>query len=78
MARYLVQAPRTDYAGVVAGVRFTEGAATIDTANQLAAYGYFQRAGYTITLLDEPAEQLAKPTTKARQRAAETEQGAQQ
>ncbi|MFD7413526.1 hypothetical protein [Kitasatospora purpeofusca] len=74
MARYLVQAPRTDFAGEVAGVRFTEGAATVDTAN-LPALAYFQRAGYLLNPLDEPAEQPTKPTPKARQRAAETEQG---
>ncbi|GAA2825321.1 hypothetical protein RMN57_13225 [Kitasatospora sp. CM 4170] len=76
--RYLVQAPRVDFNGEVAGVRFADGAATLDTADQMPALGYFQRAGYVLAPLDEPAEQPTKPTPKARQRAAETEQGAQQ
>lgn len=53
--RYLIQAPNASFRGEVVGVRFTDGAATIDPAKDAAAYAYFQRAAYTVSPVEDPA-----------------------
>ncbi|OKJ98863.1 hypothetical protein [Amycolatopsis sp. CB00013] len=49
MPRHIIETPVADYAGTVAGVRFTAGRGKTDDENAVA---YFQRHGYTVT----PAE----------------------
>ncbi|MGW4810548.1 hypothetical protein ACWEPB_02735 [Kitasatospora cineracea] len=65
MPKYLVSAPRPDFQGAIVGVHFRDGAATVDPAAddaQRAALQYFQRAGYTMTAIDEPVDDAPAKT----------------
>ncbi|MFI6443820.1 hypothetical protein [Kitasatospora sp. NPDC050543] len=65
MPKYLISASRPDYQGNIVGIHFQDGAATVDPAaddQQRAALGYFQRAGYSMVVLPEEAEE---PPTEA-------------
>lgn len=46
MATITVRAPVRDFKGVVAGVVFTGGVATVDDEKHAAAVAYFRRKGY--------------------------------
>ena len=56
MPRHTIETPVTDYAGTVAGVRFTAGRGETDDENAVA---YFQRQGYTV-INDFTARDLQK------------------
>ncbi len=49
MAKVNITAPNPDYNGISAGVRFTDGKATIDSEKQLAALEYFSRHRFGIS-----------------------------
>ncbi|MFB7908118.1 hypothetical protein ACFC1T_16935 [Kitasatospora sp. NPDC056076] len=55
----IVTHPDQQFSGDIVGVRFEGGTATIDSVSQSAAYGYFQRAGYSLVTADEPPVELA-------------------
>lgn len=46
MAKLSVFSPREDFTGVVAGVVFNDGAATVDESDKPGAVAYFRRHGY--------------------------------
>lgn len=48
MANVKVEAPVKDFTGVIAGVSFANGSASIDPTEHPGAYQYFQDAGYTV------------------------------
>jgi len=51
MAKYLISHPDPTFTAALVGVNFVDGTATVDTdaSGGLAAYSYFQRAGYGVT-----------------------------
>ncbi|MEV7092822.1 hypothetical protein AB0M80_08230 [Amycolatopsis sp. NPDC051045] len=53
MPRHTIETPVADYAGTVAGVRFTAGRGETDDENAVA---YFQRQGYTVTPVEDDVE----------------------
>ncbi|MEV5720832.1 hypothetical protein AB0L41_43795 [Amycolatopsis mediterranei] len=53
MSRHTIETPVADYAGTVAGVRFTAGRGETDDENAVA---YFQRQGYTVTQVEDDGE----------------------
>ncbi|MET8846623.1 hypothetical protein [Amycolatopsis sp. NPDC004625] len=53
MPRHIIETPVADYAGTVAGVRFTAGRGETDDENAVA---YFQRHGYTVTPVEDDVE----------------------
>jgi hypothetical protein len=57
MAKYTVHSSNLAFTGDIVGVTFTDGAGTVDTDAEggLAAYSYFQRAGYSLVSVEESA-----------------------
>jgi hypothetical protein len=53
MPRHIIETPVAEYAGMVAGVRFTAGRGETDDENAVA---YFQRQGYTVTPVEDDGE----------------------
>lgn len=55
--RFEITAPATDFTGVVAGVAFANGKATVEvtTPELRRAVQYFRRQGYGVVDLDKPA-----------------------
>lgn len=53
MAEYRVTAPDKAFTGQVAGVSFSQGAATVPD-DKKAALGYFRRRGYKVESTEEP------------------------
>lgn len=62
MAKITVRAPVRDFKGVVAGVVFNGGSATVDDEKQAAAVAYFRRKGYRLGE-KEPADEAPAPDT---------------
>lgn len=62
MATITVRAPVRDFKGVVAGIVFTGGVATVDDEKHAAAVAYFRRKGYQLGE-EEPADETPAPDT---------------
>lgn len=63
MAKITVRAPVRDFKGVVAGVVFNGGSATVDDEKQAVAVAYFRRKGYQLGDEKEPADEVTAPDT---------------
>ena len=63
MAKITVRAPVRDFKGVVAGVVFNGGSATVDDEKQAAAVAYFRRKVYQLGDEKEPADEVTVPDT---------------
>ncbi|PBC80117.1 hypothetical protein BX265_4953 [Streptomyces sp. TLI_235] len=63
MAQFTVSHPSQQFAGDIVGIRFEDGTGTVDTdaAGGLAAYSYFQRAGYGLAPAGEPEPEAGTP-----------------
>jgi len=60
MAEFKVTAPDEGFSGQVAGVSFTKGTATVDSAGNRAALAYFRRRGYTVEQVNEPKRAMSR------------------
>ena len=62
MPKFQVTAPKR-VTEEICGVTFVKGVAEVDSAEHRRALSYFQRAGYAVTPLDEPADAGDEPDT---------------
>ncbi|MGW4648047.1 hypothetical protein [Kitasatospora sp. NPDC004289] len=64
MAEFTVTHPDPGFKGDIVGITFTAGSASVDTGAEggLAAYSYFQRAGYGLTEVAAPEPEPAEFT----------------
>ncbi len=69
MASYQITAPVADFTGVVVGVAFADGTATVESKADHAALSYFRRRGYTVVVVDVAVDEVPK-LTPAQEKAA--------